>query len=1168
MILLGPFELDAAIGRGGMGEVWKGVHVEHQVRVAVKVITSERALRPHYLSAFKNEVRATAGLDHPSIVMVLDYGVIDEVAASTSEGRFVAGSPYLAMELLDGGSLKRQVAKLQWPELSLVFMRLLDALAHAHARGMVHRDIKPPNVLFDRTQRIMKLSDFGLAHALEPELSGEENLRLGGVGTPGYMAPEQIQKRWRDYGPWTDLYALGCLAYEMITGRPPFGKAAGQATLRAHLSAPVPPMIAKVEIPPGLEAWVERLLEKDPLKRFRRAADAAFALSKLGGVDERTLHQAMVVDPSGAGDDEPSIVTLGEAGEVSSAETIALEIQETDEVAAHTPPPRMRAMEPIAVPPFPDSWRPPPRRRASMRLFTAGIGLWGLRTIPFVDRDAERDAVWSVLGRVRQARRPEVVILEGAAGCGKTRLAEWIGERAHEVGAASMLRAVHAPERGPNDGIGPMVARHLRLTGLARTDVGRRLEVLFLSQGITRADEWMAMTDLVAPVRFTSPSEKHAVLARFLIRLARERPLVLWLDDVQWGLDALRFADVVLAQEELPVLLIMTVREEALAERPFEQEALRRLSTSPRATRIAVGPLPAEHRAVLVRELLGLEGELASRVEERTAGNPLFAVQLVGDWVERGILEPGPRGLRLKQGAEAPLPDDLHDVWSERIDRLLIGRPPDDLRALTIAAVLGQDVEGEEWRAVLELAGVSPSPELVDTLIVQRLAKSGERGPEQSWSFVHGMLRESLERRSREDETWAAYNAACAEVLSESTGPGSKERLGRHLLQAGLAERAIAPLTEGALERIDAGEYRVAEVLLADRERALTDGEVDKSDARWGEGWVHRGRLSGLLGDPIAGEAMTRRAVEDARSRGWHRVAGMAYRELGRLARLKGEHRRAAVELELAQAYAKRIGDARLLAESCRDVAYLHLARGMLDLAEEYFGFARTEYEAIGEAIGVARCELGLGELAREAGRLDDAKAHVDRAMEEMERVGSRKGVSDCLNALGEVARLQGDLERAEAYYRDALAIRRALGVAQSIVCEMNLGLVLIERADWDAARETLEECLATVERQSNRKMMGSVHVCLLVTAIARIDLPAFDRHVRQAAGLLGETGFVDVDNARMAALAGDLAAQHGELERANEAYVLARHQWKALGRASEEEEIAFKMRTLALARR
>src|SRR5262249_40258905 len=128
-------------------------------------------------------------------------------------------------------------------------------------------DLKPANVLLGKTGEV-KLTDFGLAHALELESVPSDPWQTQGVGTPGYMSPEQIRRRWRDYGPWTDLYALGCLAFEMVSGKLPFGRTPGQETLKAHLHKDVPPLEPKIGVPDHLELWIRRLLEKDPLARF------------------------------------------------------------------------------------------------------------------------------------------------------------------------------------------------------------------------------------------------------------------------------------------------------------------------------------------------------------------------------------------------------------------------------------------------------------------------------------------------------------------------------------------------------------------------------------------------------------------------------------------------------------------------------------------------------------------------------------------------------------------------------------------------------------------------------------------------------------------------------------------------------------------------------------
>jgi serine/threonine protein kinase len=243
-IPLGPFDLLAPLGRGGMGEVWRGAHRDQGLAVAVKVMTGEHAREAAYIEAFRNEVQSVAALDHPAIIYVFDQGQITAEAEAASGGVLLAGSPFLAMELCSLGSLEYFPRPLDWPHLRALLLALLEALAHAHARGVIHRDIKPENVLLagpDDPRPGVKLSDFGLAHPAEKARRTGEG---GGVaGTPLYMSPEQAMGHWRDYGPWTDLYSRGCVAWELATGSPPFIGTTPLATLAAQLQRQPPELV-------------------------------------------------------------------------------------------------------------------------------------------------------------------------------------------------------------------------------------------------------------------------------------------------------------------------------------------------------------------------------------------------------------------------------------------------------------------------------------------------------------------------------------------------------------------------------------------------------------------------------------------------------------------------------------------------------------------------------------------------------------------------------------------------------------------------------------------------------------------------------------------------------------------------------------------------------------
>ncbi|MDQ3036982.1 MAG: serine/threonine protein kinase, partial [Myxococcota bacterium] len=283
-IPLDAFDLLDPIARGGMGLVLRGEHRDLGIPVAIKVLSHARARQERAIAGFAREVRAMASLDHPAVVRVLDHGVVPSEAALADPDNLVAGSPYIVMELAYG-TLDHPASPSTWSRTRAVLRTLLDALAHAHARGLVHRDLKPANVLRVRGPdgaSTLKLSDFGLAHALASDPADE---RGAAAGTPQMMAPEQFRGAVRDFGPWTDLYALGCIAFKLASGLPPFDHPDEEELARLHLREPPPALVPLHALPDGFEAWVQCLLEKAPQRRFQRASDAARALLALGHVD-------------------------------------------------------------------------------------------------------------------------------------------------------------------------------------------------------------------------------------------------------------------------------------------------------------------------------------------------------------------------------------------------------------------------------------------------------------------------------------------------------------------------------------------------------------------------------------------------------------------------------------------------------------------------------------------------------------------------------------------------------------------------------------------------------------------------------------------------------------------------------------------------------------------
>jgi tetratricopeptide (TPR) repeat protein len=639
------------------------------------------------------------------------------------------------------------------------------------------------------------------------------------------------------------------------------------------------------------------------------------------------------------------------------------------------------------------------------------------------------------------------------------------------------------------------------------------------------------------------------------------RPVVLWLDDVAFGAEALALVEhLVSSQDPLPVLLVLTARSEALAQDPVVAARLATTCARSGAVRLHVGPLPDDARADLVRGLLGLDPTLVAGIVARTAGNPLFAVQLVGDWVQRGILEPGPSGLKLAQGSGVELPADLRAVWAAALDGLLADGPGGEDVALEVAAALGDDVDAGEWRDACALAGAACPPGLVGRMVARRLARPSGDGVGAGWAFVHGMLRETVERRSQVALRLERLHRACAMMLASRSGPRNRERRGRHLLAAGDADAALAPLLLGAVERVDAGDYDDARALLDLRERTLDARGAPGDDPRRGEAWVVQSQLARMRGDTLAAHEWAARAVARSgapRAAGaWAPVRARALRELGRLAWYLGRADAAWHHLSESEGLAVVHGDRALLARVRRDMGEVLLDQGEPERAETSFELALDGHTATGDDAGAASALLGLGYASRYRGRMDEAASRIEQARARYARAGSRHGVAGCWNALGEIARLQGDRALAERLYmrsRDAFA---ALGSGEAVTAELNLGLVQVEQHRFVDARRTLGTAQATYEARGLRAMQGVVHLCLAACAAGLDDGPGAGWHLEHGASLVHDAGFVDPDTARVLDLTGGLLQRLGQVTLAKRAWDLSATQWEALGQMAEAQAV------------
>ncbi|MEX2271283.1 MAG: serine/threonine-protein kinase [Vicinamibacterales bacterium] len=341
-ILDGKYRLDSFLSRGGMGAVFRGTHVMLGRPVAVKMINPDLVTSSEIVRRFQREARAATQLQHPNIVDVYDLGQTPD------------GTLYIVMELVSGASLKdaiRTSGSVEPARIVRILGEVCDGLAQAHRRKIIHRDLKPQNIMLTvdaSGAETAKIVDFGIAKTFEPDANTQLTAMGSTLGTPHYMSPEQATGNVVDGR--SDIYSLGIILYEMLTGEVPFTDPSLPSVLVKHMTEPPqPPSLRRpdLSVPPALEAIALRCLAKDPAQRFENVEAMGAALRR--AVPARDVDQTTIaLGVSGpAATDAPTIPlsAAAAAARLHSAPTLVA-------AAAPAPPPVVTAAS-IATPPLP-----------------------------------------------------------------------------------------------------------------------------------------------------------------------------------------------------------------------------------------------------------------------------------------------------------------------------------------------------------------------------------------------------------------------------------------------------------------------------------------------------------------------------------------------------------------------------------------------------------------------------------------------------------------------------------------------------------------------------------------------------------------------------------------------------------------------------------------------
>jgi serine/threonine protein kinase/tetratricopeptide (TPR) repeat protein len=1003
------YEPTRLLGEGSTGDVYHARDRALEEEVAVKVVRANLAMHAKFRARFAREVALSAQFVHPRVIPTYD------------EGRLADGRPYVALAFADAGSLVPIVERADVREGLRLVDQVLEALGAIHARGLLHQDLKPQNVLLhtDEAGRVAAwVADLGVAGALS-EFALD---RKGMSGTPLWMAPEQLEVRPAELGPWTDLYAVGLVLRALLGGR-----SANPTIARPKLielrSRPPRPIKG---IPKALDDVIATLLDPDPRQRYDRAADARKALAE--------AHRDWNPEPV------PLAPTISEAP------------------AYEAPNPRRRG--PVwnrAVPgPLP-AWRTPPP--APIR----SLSLYAFQEPSLIGRDAILRELWDRARHVALRREAQVVLLCGPTGSGKSRIAAAIATALDEGGFMERVTLRYHDPPGPEDGYRGAVRELLVPWSDDRDAMEERLVRWLarerpLSPAQARAEaallcRWCGL--LRQGETAVNAAVGLAYLYRHLDAHAWRGGACLVLDDAHHASaqgDGLDICSALLDRTvgERPVLALGTL-DDATVDRDPELRGRIDALVERGAHLVRVDPLPLPQLRALLLDALSLTPDLAAVLSTECHGSPLHASLLVRDWASRAMLRRMPdRRFGLQPGVRflEVLPRDLGDLAQRRIEGALARAedPTSAREAFLAAALAGPDAPVQVVRAI--------NPEGLDALIATGLvAQDGWR-----LRFEHEVIAQEARRKALAHPKALGLHARLADAwrdLGERTGSDVSLALGMHRLAAGQANKALEPLLDAASTMLAEGRTTLAlsagelAVEAADRIR-LHDARIDA-----------RRHVAEVLLELERTEAAS--AILDEIEALGH----IDRRSTAILRILRARVATARGELELAK---KLLHEAALTLEAMRDVEgltdalhgqaiVLRLAGRPREAIERYERMAKLNE---GNALVESRALDGLLEARLALGEVEGAEQALERLRLLAQQTGDTRSIAHATYTRGLFQLQANQLADAERSFRTAQALAATLGAdALALACHNNLGELFRQRGDASAA----EECYRSVVR-------------------------------------------------------------------------------------------------------